>query len=254
MTKSQTRPISIVTGAASGIGLAIAQKLATQGHALALFDLDVVRLTETAETLSQNGADCIAVGGNAASESDVRSLVDAVTARFGGTSAIVCAAGIATHGDVREMDLAAWSRMIDVNLTSVFLLAKYGMDALIASGQGSFVAIASDAGVRGSAGYGAYCASKHGVIGLVRTLALDFARSGVRSNVVCPSFVETPMADRLLSAGTRDRSFYEAKAPMGRFARADEVADAVHYLCSDQASYVSGLVFNLDGGTTSGTF
>ena len=254
MDRASDKPVTLVTGAASGIGLAIAAKMAAAGHGLALFDLAADRLGEIADGFAANGVPCLAIAGDASREADVAALFEATHRRFGRLDAVVCAAGIARTGDVRAMDLADWQRMMDVNLTSVFLAAKHGMDALIASGRGCLVAISSDAGVRGSRDYGAYCASKHGVIGLVRTLALDFGREGVRSNVVCPSFVDTPMADALLREGERDRAFYEARTPMGRFAKAEEVADAVHFLCSNEASYVNGLVFNLDGGTTAGNF
>jgi len=248
------RDVTIVTGAASGIGLATVRKLAAAGHALVLFDLDEGGLDRLAIELEDRGAACITVAGDAGERDCVAHAVAAAHNRFGKVSGVVCAAGIAIAGDIRAMDGPAWERMLRVNLTGVYLMAHLAMDALIASGRGNFIAISSDAGVRGARGFAAYCATKHGVVGLIRALALDFAPQGVRCNVVCPSFVDTPMAERLLENAGRDRAFYEARSPLGRFARPEEVADAVHYLMSDAASYVNGLVFNLDAGATAGNF
>lgn len=153
------------------------------------------------------------------------------------------------------MELEAWDRVIGVNLTGTFLTARHTIPAIESSGGGSFVAISSDAGLQGASGFGAYCASKHGVVGLVRSLALDHGPAGVRCNAVCPGFVETPMADRIF-AGTEpdERHRWEETVPLGRFARPEEVAEVVAHLTSDQARYTNGITYSIDGGSTAGYF
>ncbi|RKF17132.1 SDR family oxidoreductase [Roseovarius spongiae] len=240
----------LVTGAASDIGRAVAVKFAACGHSLILFDRDAAGLERTADTLCRDGGEVLPVAGNVTSETDVGAAIRQSVETYGFLSSIICSAGVAQSGDVRQMSMVDWHRIIAVNLTGVFVAARLGLDTLAVQGAGSFVAIA----LRGSRGYAAYCASKHGVVGFVRALALDMAGQGVRCNVVCPSFVETPMADGLLSEGALDRTFYEQRSPMGRFARPEEIAETVHFLSSPSASYINGAVLSIDGGTTSGTF
>ncbi|MDQ0391999.1 SDR family NAD(P)-dependent oxidoreductase [Labrys monachus] len=245
----------LISGAASGIGRATALKLAAEGARLGLFDLNAAALASVAADCEALGARAMSMPGDVSSDSDVAGAVAGLVERFGCLSAVVCAAGIALKGNVTTLTDEVWNKTLAVNLTGTFLMARHAMPHLIARSPSAFVAVSSDSGVRGSSGYAAYSASKHGVIGLVRCMALDHGPHGVRSNVVCPTFVDTPMADELLREGGRyDRAFYESRIPLGRFARADEVADAIRHLLSPQASYANGMVYVLDGGTTAGTF
>lgn len=247
--------VVLISGAASGIGRATALKLAAEGAGLGLFDLNASALASVVAECQALGAHAIPASGDVSDDGEVAAAVAGLVKEFGRLSGVVCAAGVALKGDVTSLTDEVWSKTLAVNLTGTFLMARHTLPHLIANSPCAFVAVSSDSGVRGSGGYAAYSASKHGVVGLVRCMALDHGAQGVRSNVVCPTFVDTPMADRLLKDGGRyDRAFYESRIPLGRFARADEVADAICHLLSPQASYANGMIYVLDGGTTAGTF
>jgi NAD(P)-dependent dehydrogenase (short-subunit alcohol dehydrogenase family) len=249
-----TEEVAFVTGAASGIGRAVALRLAARGAALGLADMNLAAVEALAGELARGGVRALALRSDVSESESVASAIEKTVASFGGLDTAVCAAGIARTGDVVSTAEEDWHRTIAVNLTGTYLVARHAMRHLEAR-KGSFVAISSDAGVRGSAGFAAYCASKHGVIGLVRSLALDHGPKGVRCNVVCPSFVDTPMADRLLATpGVQPRAFYERRAPLGRFAQPEEVAAAIAHLTSAEASYTNGMLYVIDGGTTAGTY
>jgi meso-butanediol dehydrogenase/(S,S)-butanediol dehydrogenase/diacetyl reductase len=249
------KTVVLISGAASGIGRATALKLASRGADLGLFDLNDGALAAVAAECEALGARTLATAGDVSNDADVAGAVAGLLQKFDRLCGVVCAAGVALKGDVTNLTDEVWSKTLAVNLTGTFLMARHAMPHLAAHAPSGFVAVSSDSGVRGSSGYAAYCASKHGVVGLVRCMALDHGPQGVRSNVVCPTFVDTPMATGLLRDGGRhDRAFYESRVPLGRFARADEVADAICHLLSAEASYANGLVYVLDGGTTAGTF
>lgn len=254
MSKVQTS--ILISGAASGIGRATAICLAKEGVALTLFDRNASAMAEVESACRNRGAAVIASAGDASLDTDVAAAVSRAVKAHGFLSGVVAAAGIARKGDVTTLTDETWEITLAVNLTGPFLLARHAVPHLLHNPSSAFVAVSSDSGVRGSRGYAAYSASKHGVVGLIRCMALDHGPQGLRSNVVCPSFVDTPMADGLLkeSGGGYDRAFYERRVPLGRFARPDEVADAIDHLLSPQAGYANGMVYMLDGGTTAGTF
>ncbi|HSK50611.1 MAG TPA: SDR family NAD(P)-dependent oxidoreductase [Solirubrobacterales bacterium] len=247
--------VAFVTGAGSGIGRATAVRLAERGADLGLFDLSAEGLAATAATARESGVRVLELSGNVSDESEVAAAVQSTAAELGPLRTAVAAAGIELVGTTPATTLVDWKAILEVNLTGVFLTAKHVIPHLARHGEGAFVAVSSDAGIQGAQGFAAYCASKHGVIGLVRSLALDHGPEGVRCNAVCPGFVETPMADRIFAGQPQsERERWRRTVPLGRFARPEEVAEAIAHIASAQASYLNGHTYVLDGGGTAGYF
>ncbi len=245
--------VALVTGAASGIGLATASLLTEQGMAVALFDRDRERLQAERARLAGAGRRAIAVAGDAGLGRDVENAVRKTVDAFGRLDVAVANAGVDTVGPVHELDEEDWARGLAVNLTGVFLLARHSMPEILKAGGGSFIAVASAAGLKALANNAAYAAAKHGVVGLVKTMAVDYARHGVRCNVVCPGFIETAMVRSYLASapeGERERRL--SKIPAARFGRPEEVASAIAHLVSEDASYVNGIAHMVDGGAYAG--
>lgn len=247
--------VAFVTGAGSGIGRATALLLAARGARVSLFDVSAEGLSTTAaEIRSQHGL-ALELVGDVSDQQQLEGAVEATLEEHGPLRTVVAAAGVEVLGTVHELSLTEWTRAIEINLTGAFLTAKHTVSSLEESEGGSFVAVSSDAGIQGAAGFAAYCASKHGVVGLVRALALDHGPRGVRCNAVCPGFVETPMAERIFAdLPESERERWRRTVPMGRFGRPEEVAAAIAHLSSPQASYVNGHTYVIDGGGTAGYF
>ncbi|MEU1185130.1 SDR family NAD(P)-dependent oxidoreductase [Streptomyces sp. NPDC005820] len=247
--------VAFVTGAGSGIGAAVARRLTGRGAAVALFDLAEDKVEATAASIEAEGGRALPLHGDVGDDDAVGQAVSEAVSRLGALTTTVACAGIAVTGTVADISLADWQRTLQVNLTGVFLTARHTIPHMIKAGGGAFTAISSDAGVQGAEGFAAYCASKHGVVGLVRCLALDHGPQGVRANAVCPGFVETPMADQIFAGtGPEARGYYATTVPLGRFARPEEVAGVVAHLTSAEASYTNGMTYVIDGGATAGYF
>jgi NAD(P)-dependent dehydrogenase (short-subunit alcohol dehydrogenase family) len=236
-----TQPLRVaaVTGAAQGIGRRTAEVLAADGYALALFDL--------APVTGFDGA--LARRGDVSSEADVTGFAQAVADRFGRVDVLVNNAGIACIAPAEETPPALWRQVLEVNLTGPFLLCQAFGRQMLEAGGGSIINVASVAGLRGVADRAAYNASKHGLIGLTRTLAVEWGGRGVRVNAVCPGWVKTEMDDAAQSEGAYRDGDITDKVPMGRFAQADDVAQAVAFLADPARSgFVNGTTLSVDGG------
>ncbi|TML04670.1 MAG: SDR family oxidoreductase [Actinobacteria bacterium] len=232
---------AFVTGGASGIGRAVVERLAAEGARVA-----------TADT-SAGAPGELPLIADVSDEAAIRGAVAEAVSAFGGLDLIVPNAAVQLTGrDDRadRLDRDAWQRTIDVNLTGAFLTAKHGIAALLAGGGGAVVFVASPAGLYGIArGLDAYSASKAGVAGLVRVLAADYAGEGIRVNGVLPGITETAM-NHWWMGDPEQRAAVEASVPLGRAAQPEEIAGAVAFLASEDASYVTGALWPVDGGLT----
>ncbi len=241
----------LVTGAASGIGRATAQRLAADGAAVAIVDRDADGATEAAELVDEAGGPAIACAADVSREDDVVAAVNAAVGAFGGLSGVVTCAGIFDPGDLRltaDVALDDYLRVIGVNLTGTFLAVKYALPHLVAR-NGAIVTIASTAAIRGHGQGPAYTASEGGVAALTRLLAVQYGSQGVRANCICPGGVDTPMtAGAFDTPEARERA--RRHVPLQRVAQPEQIASAVAFLVSDDASHVTGQTLTVDGGST----
>ncbi|MEY9962628.1 NAD(P)-dependent dehydrogenase (short-subunit alcohol dehydrogenase family) [Streptacidiphilus sp. MAP12-16] len=242
-------PVAVVTGAAQGIGRQIAEALAGEGYALVL--ADIKEPVETLAAVRGMGAESVAVVGDIASEAYADALAEGVHKQFGRVDVLVNNAGVSLLTPAEATSVEQWRRVLEVNLTGPFLLCRALGRMMLEAGSGSIVNIASIAGLHGVADRAAYNASKHGLIGLTRTLAAEWGGRGIRVNAVCPGWVKTEMdaADQA-SGGYTDSDIVE-RVPMARFAAPGDIAQAVAFLADPARSgFVNGIALPVDGGWT----
>lgn len=233
---TETR-VAVVTGAAQGIGRRTAELLAAEGYQLAVIDTRPVDL------------DGLMFVGDVSDEGSVAQFVSEVESVYGGCDVLVNNAGIASIAPAEDTDAAQWRRVIDVNLTGPFLLCRAFGRRMLVRGTGSIVNIASVAGLLGVADRVAYNASKHGLIGMTRTLAVEWGGRGVRVNAVCPGWVKTEMDDESQASGAYADTDITEHVPMARFAQPEDVARAVAFLADPERSgFINGAALSVDGG------
>ena len=242
--------VAVVTGAAQGIGRHIAETLAAQGFDLVLTDLR--RCAETTGSVQEHGREVLDAPGDVSDDSHVAALAAGALERFGRVDALVNNAGVSFIAPAEETSPADWRRVVEINLTGPFLTCRAFGAAMLEAGSGSIVNIASIAGLRGVSDRAAYNASKHGLIGLTRTLAAEWGGRGVRVNAVCPGWVKTEMDTADQAAAHYADDDIVGQVPMARFAAPGDIAAAVAFLVDGEASgFVNGAALPVDGGWSS---
>lgn len=245
-----TAPVALVTGAARGIGRRVALTLAERGYRIAANDLQAP--DATLEELKGASVEALSVPGDVSDEEAVRGMIEAVLGEFGRVDVLVNNAGISAIQPAEETSLADWRRVLEVNLTGPFLTCREFGRVMLRQGEGSIVNVGSVAGLLGVSDRAAYNASKHGLIGLTRTLAAEWGGRGVRVNAVCPGWVKTEMDEEDQGAGGYTDADIEGRTPMARFAAPQDIAQAVAYLADpDLSGYVNGHALSVDGGWAS---
>jgi NAD(P)-dependent dehydrogenase (short-subunit alcohol dehydrogenase family) len=244
--------VAFVTGAASGIGRATALAFAREGAGVVVADVSERANHETARMIEERRGRALVVRCDVTRAEEVNAAMHATVETFGRLDYAFNNAGIEprTPAPMADYDEEDWNRILDVNLRGVFLCMKYEIPLILEQGGGAIVNTSSGAGVIGIKGSPAYTAAKHGVIGLTRAAALDYAASNIRINAVCPGYVDTPMMTRFTGGTAEGRAKVVSQEPVGRMARPEEIAQGVLWLCSDAAAFVIGHAMVMDGGQT----
>ena len=241
--------VALVTGGSSGIGRATAQIFAREGAKVVVADVVVAGGEETVQLIKAAGGEAIFVKVDVAQPTDVEAMVKKAVEIYGRLDCAFNNAGI--EGALQptiEYDVTVWDRVFSINLRGLWLCMKAEIRQMLSQGGGAIVNTASAAGLVAVPGMSAYVAAKHGVVGLTKTAALEYAKAGIRVNAVCPGGVDTPMVQRVFRNNPQFAEAAASAEPVGRLAQPAEIGEAVVWLCSDSASFVTGLPMAVDGG------
>jgi NAD(P)-dependent dehydrogenase (short-subunit alcohol dehydrogenase family) len=249
MTGRVEGKVTLITGGGSGIGKATALLFGREAAKVLVADYDPEGGERTVKTIKEAGGTAVFHAADVSNPQSVEGLMHKLLETYGRLDCAFNNAGIEGQmGDTPECSIENWNRVIAINLTGVFLCMKYEIPLMLRHGSGSIVNTASGAGLVGLVGAPAYVAAKHGVAGLTKAAALEFAQKGIRVNAVCPGFIRTPMVERVLDKGLFSEEQIFAAEPMHRMGKPEEIAEAVLWLCSDASSFVTGLPMPVDGG------
>lgn len=247
MKNQMESKVALVTGGSFGIGRATAIAFAREGAQVAVADW--IEDNETIELIRKTGGEALFIKCDVSNADDVKAMVQQTVVSFGRLDFAFNNAGIeGAMGPTAECTDENWAKTISVNLTGIWQCMKYEIPEMQKVGGGSIVNCASVAGLVGFPGLPAYVASKHGVIGLTKTTALEYVKQGIRVNAVCPGVIKTPMIDRVTGKDKEVEKAFEDKEPIGRMGEPEEVAEAVIWLCTKGASFVTGHAMAIDGG------
>lgn len=242
--------VALVTGAGGGIGRATAVLFAAEGARVVVVDLHEDGLAGTVAEVAAAGGEAVAVVADVTDEAQVEAAVATAVERFGRLDCAHNNAGTSgTPAPFTDLSLEDWNRVVTLNLTGVFLGMKHELRVMAPAGRGAIVNTSSGAGVIGFPSLPHYVASKHGVLGLTKTAAQEYARSGVRVNAVCPGTTDTPMMQAFIGGDEGVEKMMKRTVPTGELGRPEQIAEAVVWLCSDRASFVNGDTMLVDGGT-----
>lgn len=241
--------VALITGAASGIGKAAAESFAHEGAKVVLSDRNVELGEATTAAIKAKGYTAIFVAADVSNYEDVKRLIDRTVEEFGRIDIAINNAGIGgALAPTSHVEQADWDKVIAVNQTGVFYCLKEELRVMGEQRSGSIVNIASIAGLRGLPNQIAYVASKHAVVGMTKTSALEYARHGIRVNAVCPVFTHTPLVEQLLSARSDMEEKLLKTIPLRRFGEVEDIVNAINWLSNDASNFVTGMIMNIDGG------
>ena len=243
---------ALITGGASGIGRAAAMVLAREGAKLAIADIKPQGAEATVDSIRQTGGEAIFVRCDVSNDEQVRGAIDSVVKTYGRLDCAFNNAGIIAPISKLADETEEWfERTIAVNLKGVWSCMRHEIKQMLKQGGGAIVNTASAAGLVGSSGSAAYTAAKHGVVGLTKAAAVEYARNGIRVNAVCPGVIDTPLVEQMVADRPKLATILLAAEPIGRKGRPEEIGEAVAWLCSDAASFVTGWPMAVDGGLVS---